>query len=49
MSTATYRGISYDTTDRKLNMLNVIKAQIEKAERQRKADMVNIRASKCSL
>lgn len=49
MSTATYRGISYDTTDRKLNMLNVIKAQIEKAERQRKADMVNIRASKCAL
>lgn len=49
MSTATYRGISYDTNTRKLNMLNVIKAQIEKTERQRQADMVNIRASKCSV
>ena len=49
MSTATYRGISYDTNDRKLNMLNVIKAQIEKTERQRVADMVNVKASKCSI
>ena len=46
MSTATYRGTSYDTTVRKLNMLNVIKAQIEKSERQHQADLTNIRVGK---
>lgn len=49
MSTATYRGISYDTEVRKLNMLNVIKAQIEKSERQKAAVMVNTKIARCAV
>lgn len=41
MSIATYRGIAYDTDVRKLNHLELIKRQLEKAQNKYNAAMAN--------
>ena len=39
MTTATYRGVKYDVEERKLNVLQLLKDQIEKAERLKQAQL----------
>jgi hypothetical protein len=39
MTTATYRGVKYNVEDRKLNVLQILKDQIEKAERLKQAQL----------
>lgn len=43
MSTATYRGVSYDTTLRHINELEMIKRQLEKAKARHEAELVRAR------
>ena len=40
MSTATYRGIAYDTTDYHMKQLEMIKRQVEKAQARYNAERV---------
>jgi len=40
MSTATYRGISYDTTNYHMKQLEMIKQKIEKAQARYNAERV---------
>jgi hypothetical protein len=40
MSTATYRGISYDTADYHLKQLEMIKQKVEKAQARYNAERV---------
>jgi hypothetical protein len=37
MTTATYRGVKYDVEEHKLNVLQLIKDQIEKAQKLKAA------------
>jgi hypothetical protein len=37
MTTATYRGVKYDVEEHKLNVLQLIKDQIEKAQKLKEA------------
>jgi len=39
MTTATYRGVKYEVKERKLNVLQLLKDQIEKAERLKQAQL----------
>ena len=43
MTTATYRGVEYNVEDRKLNVLQLIKEQIEKEQRRKAAQIATIR------
>jgi hypothetical protein len=43
MTTATYRGVKYNVEDRKLNILQMIKEQIEKEQRLKKAQIASIK------
>ena len=43
MTTATYRGVKYNVEDRKLNILQMIKEQIEKDQRLKKAQIASIK------
>ena len=43
MTTAVYRGISYNVEDRKYNDLALVKSQIEKEMSKREAEKANIR------
>jgi hypothetical protein len=43
MTTATYRGVKYNVEDRKLNVLQIIKEQIEKEQRRKAAQIATIR------
>jgi hypothetical protein len=43
MTTATYRGVKYNVEDRKLNVLQLIKEQIEKEQRRKEAQLASIR------
>ena len=45
MTTATYRGVSYNVEDRQLNELSLIKAKLEKVQAKKEAEKVNIRQS----
>ncbi len=43
MTTATYRGVKYDVEERKLNVLQLIKDQIEKEQRRKEAQLAQIK------
>jgi hypothetical protein len=43
MTTATYRGVKYNVEERKLNVLQMIKEQIEKEQRRKAAQIATIR------
>ena len=43
MTTATYRGVKYNVEDRKLNILQMIKEQIEKEQMLKKAQIASIK------
>jgi|APGre2960657373_1045057.scaffolds.fasta_scaffold06278_7 hypothetical protein len=43
MTTATYRGVKYNVEERKLNVLQLIKEQIEKEQRRKAAQIATIR------
>lgn len=43
MTTTTYRGVKYNVEDRKLNVLQIIKEQIEKEQRRKAAQIATIR------
>jgi hypothetical protein len=42
MTTATYRGVKYNVEERKLNVLQMIKEQIEKEQRLKEAQLASI-------
>lgn len=44
MTTATYRGVKYNVEERKLNVLQIIKEQIEKEQRRHQAQLANVGA-----
>ena len=39
MTTATYRGVSYNVEEHKINLLAMIKEQLEKEQRRKEAQM----------
>ena len=39
MTTATYRGVQYNVEENKINVLALIKEQLEKEQRKREAQM----------
>ena len=41
MTTATYRGVKYNVEERKLNVLQMIKEQIEKEMRLKEAQLAS--------
>lgn len=43
MTTATYRGVKYNVEDRKLNVLQLIKEQVEKEMRLKEAQIAAIK------
>lgn len=43
MTTATYRGVKYNVEDRKLNVLQLIKDQVEKEMRLKEAQIAAIK------
>jgi hypothetical protein len=43
MTTATYRGVKYNVEDRKINVLQLIKEQIEKEQRRKDAQIAAIK------
>ena len=43
MTTATYRGVKYNVEERKLNVLQLIKDQIEKEQRRKAAQIASIK------
>jgi hypothetical protein len=43
MTTATYRGVKYNVEDRKLNVLQMIKDQIEKEQRRKAAQLASLK------
>ena len=43
MTTATYRGNSYNVEERKLNVLALIKRQLEAEQRRHQAQLVQIK------
>lgn len=43
MTTAIYRGVKYNVEERKLNVLQLIKEQIEKEMRLREAQLASIK------
>jgi hypothetical protein len=43
MTTATYRGVKYNVEERKLNVLQMIKEQIEKEQRRKAAQIAAIK------
>jgi hypothetical protein len=43
MTTATYRGVQYNVEDRKLNVLQMIKDQIEKEQRRKAAQLASLK------
>jgi hypothetical protein len=43
MTTATYRGVSYNVEEHKINVLALIKEQLEKEQRRRSAQMSAIK------
>jgi hypothetical protein len=43
MTTATYRGVKYNVEERKLNVLQLIKDQIEKGQRLKEAQLASIK------
>jgi hypothetical protein len=43
MTTATYRGVKYNVEERKLNVLQMIKEQIEKEVRLKEAQLASIK------
>jgi hypothetical protein len=43
MTTATYRGVKYNVEDRKINVLQLIKDQIEKEQRLKRAQLASIK------
>jgi hypothetical protein len=43
MTTATYRGVKYNVEDRKINVLQMIKDQIEKEMRLREAQLAYLK------
>jgi hypothetical protein len=43
MTTATYRGVKYNVEERKLNVLQLIKEQIEKEVRLKEAQLASIK------
>lgn len=40
MTTATYRGVKYNVEERKINVLQLIKDQLEREERKRQAQLL---------
>lgn len=43
MTTATYRGVKYNVEERKLNILQMIKDQIEKEQRRKEAQLAHLK------
>lgn len=43
MTTATYRGVKYNVEERKLNVLQMIKEQIEREQRLKEAQLASIK------
>ncbi len=43
MTTATYRGVKYNVEEHKLNVLQMIKDQIEKEQRRKEAQLASIK------
>lgn len=43
MTTATYRGVQYNVEDHKMNILALIKEQLEREQRRKEAQLASIR------
>lgn len=43
MTTATYRGVQYSVEDHKMNVLALIKEQLEKEQRRKNAQLAQIK------
>jgi len=43
MTTATYRGVQYNVENHKINVLQLIKDQLEKEQRRQQAQLVQIK------
>jgi len=43
MTTATYRGVKYNVEDHKINVLQLIKDQLEKEQRRQQAQLAQIK------
>ena len=43
MTVATYRGVQYNVEDHKINVLQMIKEQLEKEQRRQEAQLVNLK------
>ena len=43
MTTATYRGVQYNVEERKLNVLQLIKDQIEREQRRKEAQLAQLK------
>ena len=43
MTTATYRGVQYNVEEHKINVLQIIKDQLEKEQRRQQAQIAQIK------
>lgn len=43
MTTATYRGVQYNVEEHKINVLQMIKNQLEKEQRRQQAQLAQIK------
>ena len=43
MTTATYRGVQYNVEEHKINVLQLIKGQLEKEQRRQQAQLAQIK------
>ena len=43
MTTATYRGVKYNVEEHKINVLQLIKDQLEKEQRRQQAQLAQIK------
>ena len=43
MTTATYRGVQYNVEEHKINVLQLIKEQLEKEQRRQQAQLAQIK------
>jgi len=43
MTTATYRGVKYNVEEHKINVLQLIKEQLEKEQRRQQAQLAQIK------
>jgi hypothetical protein len=43
MTTATYRGVKYNVEEHKINVLQIIKDQLEKEQRRQQAQIAQIK------